>query len=69
MLQTVRGYYNRGKIQLEEDIKIKKKVPVLVTFLEERRNESLLAAEIVLRRKPVKISPDKVVDLIAEGRR
>lgn len=69
MLQTVKGYYNKGKIELEENIKIKKRVPVLVTFLEETRNESLSAIERILRRKPIKISPDKVVDLIAEGRR
>jgi len=69
MLQTVKGYYYKGKIELEEKIKIKKKVPVLITFLEERRSESLSAIERVLKREPVKISPDKVVDLIAEGRR
>lgn len=69
MLQTVKGYYYKGKIELEEDIKIKKKVPVLVTFLKESRSESLSAVERMLRRKPIKISPDKVVDLIAEGRR
>ncbi len=69
MLQTVKGYYYKGKIELEENIKIKKKVPVLITFLEERGSESLSAIERVLKREPVKISPDKVVDLIAEGRR
>ena len=69
MLQTVKGYYYKGKIELEENIKIKKKVPVLITFLEERRSESRSAIERVLKREPVKISPDKVVDLIAEGRR
>ncbi len=69
MLQTVKGYYDKGKIELEEDINIKKKVPVLVTFLEEGRSESLSAIERMLKRKPVKISPDKVVDLISEGRR
>lgn len=31
MLQTVKGYYYEGRIELEEDIRIKKKVPVLVT--------------------------------------
>ena len=69
MLQTVKGYYNKGKIELEENIKIKKRVPVLVTFLEEGKSASLRAAERILKRKPIKISPDKVVDLIAEGRR
>ena len=69
MLQTVKGYYNKGKIELEENIKIKKRVPVLVTFLEEGKSASLPAAEKILKRKPIKISPDKVVDLIAEGRR
>ena len=69
MLQTVKGYYYKGKIELEENIKIKKKVLVLITFLEEHRSESLSAIERVLKREPVKISPDKVVDLIAEGRR
>ncbi len=69
MLQTIKGSYNKGKIELEEDIKIKKKVPVLVTFLEGGRSESLSAVGRVLKRKPVKISPDKVADLIAEGRR
>lgn len=54
---------------MQEDIKIKKKVPILVTFLKEGRSESLSAVERMLRRKPIKISPDKVVDLIAEGRR
>ncbi len=69
MLQTVKGYYYEGRIELEEDIEIKKKVPVLVTFLEEGSSESLSAIERMLKRKPVKISPDKVVDLISEGRR
>ena len=69
MLQTVKGYYDKGKIELEEGINIKKKVPVLVTFLKEGRSESLSAIERMLKRKPVKISPDKVVDLIAEGTR
>ena len=69
MLQTIKGSYNKGKIELEEDIKIKKKVPVLVTFLEGGRSESLSAVERVLKRKPVKISPDKVANLIAEVRR
>jgi len=69
MLQTVKGFYHNGKLELEENIKIKEKVPVLITFLEEGRSESLSAIERMLRRKPVKISPDKVVDLIAEGRR
>ncbi len=69
MLQIVKGYYYKGRIELEEDINIKKKVPVLVTFLEEGRSESLSAIERMLKRKPVKISPDKVVDLISEGRR
>jgi PII-like signaling protein len=69
MLQTVKGYYYKGKIELEENIKIKKKVPVLVTFLKEGRSESLSAIERMLKRKFVKISPDKVADLIAEGRR
>jgi len=69
MLQTVKGYYYKGRIELEEDIRIKKKVPILVTFLEEGRSESLSAIERMLKRKPVKISPDKVVDLISEGRR
>jgi len=69
MLQTVKGYYYKGRIELEEDIRIKKKVPILVTFLEEGRSESLSAIERMLKRKPVKISPDKVVDLISEERR
>jgi PII-like signaling protein len=69
VLQTVKGYYYKGKIELEEDIKIKKKVPVLVTFLKEGGSESLSAIERMLRRKPIEISPDKVVDLIAKGRR
>jgi len=69
MLQTVKGNYYKGKIELEENIRIKKKVPVLITFLEEGRSESLSAIERVLEREPVRISPDKVVDLIAEGRR
>lgn len=69
MLQTIKGYYYRGKIELEEDIKIKKKVPVLVTFLKDGKSDSLSAVERVLKRKPIKITPDRVVDLIAEGRR
>jgi len=69
MLQTIKGYYYRGKIELEEDIKIKKKVPVLVTFLKDGKSDSLSAIERVLKRKPIKITPDRVVDLIAEGRR
>ena len=31
MLQTIKGSYDKGKIELEEDIEIKKKVRVLVT--------------------------------------
>ena len=69
MLQTIKGYYYRGKIELEEDIKIKKKVPVLVTFLKDGKSDSLSAIERVLKRKPIKITPDRVADLIAEGRR
>jgi len=42
---------------------------MLITFLEEGSSECLFAVERVLERKPVKISPDKVVDLIAEWRR
>ena len=69
MLQTIKGYYYRGKIELEEDIKIKKKVPVLVTFLKDGKSDSLSAIGRVLKREPIKITPDRVVDLIAEGRR
>jgi len=69
MLQTIKGYYYRGKIQLEEDVKTKKRVPVLVTFLTDGRRESMSAIEGVLKRKPVRILPDRVVDLIADGRR
>ena len=69
MLQTVKGYYYKGKIELEENIKIRKKVPVLVTFLEGGRSDSLSTVAGILKRKPVEISPDKVTDLIAEGRR
>jgi len=69
MLQTIKGYYYRGKIELEEHITIKKKVPVLVTFLKDGKSDSLSAIERVLKTKPVKITPDRVVDLIAEGRR
>lgn len=69
MLQTVKGFYNKGKIELEENIKIKKRVPVLITFLEEGKSKSLPAVERILKRKPIKIPPDTFVDLIAEGRR
>lgn len=69
MLQTIKGYYYKGKIELEEEIKVKKKVPVLVTFMKEGRGESLSTVGRILKRKPVKISPDKVIDMIAEGRR
>jgi len=48
---------------LEEDIKSNEKVPVLITFLEETRSEASSAVERMLKRKPIKISPDKVVDL------
>lgn len=69
MLQTVRGYYYNGKIELEEEIKSVKKVPVLVTFLRDDRRGDQSAIERILSRKPVKITPDKVIDMIAEGRR
>ena len=69
MLQTVRGHYYKGKIELEEEITVKEKVPVLITFLEERKAKSRATIETILKRKPIKITPDKVVDLIAEGRR
>jgi hypothetical protein len=69
MLQTVKGHYYKGKIELEEDIGVNGKVPVLITFLEERKAKSLATIETILKRKPIKITPDKVADLIAEGRR
>ena len=49
MLQTIKGYYYRGKIELEEHITIKKKVPVLVTFLKDGKSDSLSAIERVLK--------------------
>lgn len=44
MLQTVKAYYYNGKIELEEGIRTKKKVPVLVTFLKEDRGNHLSAS-------------------------
>ncbi len=41
MLQTVKGYYYIGKIELEEDMKIEKKVPALVTFSEKGMRKAL----------------------------
>lgn len=41
MLQTIKGFYHNGKLELEEEVNIKKKVPVLVTFLNEGRSKSL----------------------------
>jgi len=64
MLQTIKGYYYKGKIELEDDIKTKKKIAMLVTFLEEGKSQPLSAVERMLKRKPVKISPDRVIDLI-----
>ena len=43
MLQTVKGYYDKGKIELEEDMKIKKKVPVLVASSEKGMRKALSA--------------------------
>jgi hypothetical protein len=43
MLQTVKGYYYKGRIELEEDIRIKKKVPVLVTSSEKGMRKALSA--------------------------
>jgi len=43
MLQTVKGYYYKGKIELEEDINIKKKVPVLVASSDKGMRKALPA--------------------------
>jgi len=42
MLQTVKRHY-KGKIELEEDIRIKKKVPVLVTSSEKGMRKAFSA--------------------------
>jgi len=35
MLTTVKGYYDHGKIVLDEDVSVAEKTAVIVTFLEE----------------------------------
>lgn len=44
MLQTIKGFYPNGKLELEEEVNVKKKVPVLVAFLKEDRGDHLSAS-------------------------
>ncbi len=71
MLRSVIGVYNGNKLALKEKVEVKKPVDVLVTFLNEA-DVSLQKSAVLkrlLQRKPVKITPLKVKDLIAEGRK
>jgi hypothetical protein len=71
MLRSVRGVFDGKGLELEEKVSVKGKTDVLVTFLNEDkivvRNE--VALKRLLKRKPVKIAPLKVKELIEEGRR
>ncbi|MBI5213772.1 MAG: hypothetical protein HY957_10465 [Nitrospirae bacterium] len=71
MLRSVVGVYDGNRLKLKEKVEIRGSVDVLVTFLKEP-NETLQRKTILqrlLKRKPVKISPLKVKDLIVEGRK
>lgn len=71
MLRSVEGVYDSGRLKFKEPVEVKGKANVLVTFLNDveifDRSRSYLTR--LLNRKPVKITPLKVKDLIEEGRR
>ncbi len=71
MLRSVKGIYDGQRLELDEKIKVKKRLNVLVTFLDE--DTSMPHNKVILRRllerQPVKIAPLKVKELIEEGRR
>lgn len=71
MLRSVEGVYDSGRLKFKEPVEVKGKANVLVTFLNDvevlDRSKSYLAR--LLNRKPVKIAPLTVKDLIEEGRR
>ena len=71
MLRSVIGIYDGDKLKLKESVDVKGKVNVLVTFLNETdvSNHRKFYLERLLKRKPIKIIPLKVKDLIEEGRR
>ena len=71
MLRSVMGVYDKGKVNLKEPVEVKGKANVIVTFLNEEGLSELRAAHIarLLNRKPARIAPLKVKDLIEEGRR
>lgn len=71
MLRSVEGVYDSGRIKFKEPVEVKGKANVLITFLNdveitEQRKSYLVR---LLDRKPVKVTPLKVKDLIEEGRR
>ena len=71
MLRSVMGVYDGGKVELKEPVEVKGKINVIVTFLNEIEisGERRSCLERLLSRRPVKIFPFKVKDLIEEGRR
>lgn len=71
MLHSVEAIYQSGRLKFKEPVEVKGKANVLVTFLNDveitEPRKSYLAR--LLNRKPVKIAPLKVKNLIEEGRR
>ncbi|OHB89512.1 MAG: hypothetical protein A3D13_02840 [Planctomycetes bacterium RIFCSPHIGHO2_02_FULL_40_12] len=71
MLHSVRGVFDGKRLELEEKVSVKGKTDVLVTFLNEDKIviRNKFALKRLLERKPVKVAPLKVKELIEEGRR
>jgi hypothetical protein len=71
MLRSVIGVYNGNKLALKEKVEVKGSVDVLVTFLKETdfSFQKKFLLKRLLNRKPIKITPFKVKNLIEEGRK
>lgn len=71
MLRSVLGVYDGSKLELKETVEVKGKTNVRVTFLNEVAipEQQKFYLKRLLDRKPIKITPLKVKDLIEEGRR
>ncbi|MBM4135610.1 MAG: hypothetical protein FJ241_02140 [Nitrospira sp.] len=71
MLRSVIGIYNGNKLELKEKVEVKEPVDVLVTFLKETdfSFKKKFLIKRLLNRKPIRITPLKVKDLIEEGRK
>lgn len=71
MLRSVLGVYDGSKLELKETVEVKGKTNVRVTFLNEVAipDQQKFYLKRLLDRKPIKITPLKVKDLIEEGRR